>query len=163
MWKKIALAVPAALGLAFLALQLVPYGRDHANPPVRQEPAWDSPRTRALAQAACFDCHSNETVWPWYSNLAPLSWRVQEHVDEGRAALNFSEWDLPQDEADEVIEVLREGEMPLSDYLLLHPEARLSPADVEALIAGFAASGLASAEGRGGEGVGRGHEDHDDD
>jgi hypothetical protein len=57
----------------FLLIQLVPYGRAHANPPVVKEPAWDSPTTRALAKRACFDCHSNETVWPWYTNVAPVS------------------------------------------------------------------------------------------
>jgi hypothetical protein len=76
----------------FGLIQLVPYGRDHTNPPVVAEPAWDSPQTRALAVRACFDCHSNETVWPWYSNVAPASWLVQRDVDDGRRRLNWSEW-----------------------------------------------------------------------
>ena len=59
--------------VGFLAIQLVPYGRTHTNPPVTAEPAWDSPQTRALAVRACFDCHSNETVWPWYTSIAPIS------------------------------------------------------------------------------------------
>ena len=54
--------------------QLVPYGRDHRNPPITGTPTWDSPRTAELARRACFDCHSHETRWPWYSSLAPLSW-----------------------------------------------------------------------------------------
>jgi Haem-binding domain len=78
---------------------------------VSAEPAWDSPKTRALAVTACFDCHSNETAWPWYTNVAPMSWLTQRDVDEGRDALNFSEWDRPQD-AEDVSEVIREGEMP---------------------------------------------------
>src|SRR5690606_6317145 len=87
-----------ALGLAALALaiQLIPGGRNHDTPPVTEEPAWDSPRTRELAVIACFDCHSHETRWPWYSNIAPVSFFVQDHVDEGRAMLNFSAWDKPQ-------------------------------------------------------------------
>jgi hypothetical protein len=59
--------------VVFVAIQLVPYGRDHTNPPVTAEPRWDSPQTRTLAVSACFDCHSNETAWPWYTNVAPFS------------------------------------------------------------------------------------------
>lgn len=90
----------AVLGM-LLAIQLVPYGRDHANPPVTGEPAWDSPETRALARQACFDCHSNETQWPAYASIAPASWLVQHDVNDGRALLNFSEWTRPQEEAKE--------------------------------------------------------------
>lgn len=77
--------------VASLGIQAVLYGRQHSNPPVVAEPKWDAPQTRSLAARACFDCHSNETVWPWYSNFAPISWLVQRDVDEGRRALNFSE------------------------------------------------------------------------
>lgn len=138
--KKILLILAAALLLAALAIQLVPYGRDHTNPPILQEPAWDSPQTRALAQRACFDCHSNETIWPWYSNIAPISWLAQRDVDEGRKKLNFSQWGLGEQETDEIAEVIREGEMPMPIYLLQHPEARLSAAEKQALIDGLVAS-----------------------
>ena len=111
-----------ALGVAVLLVQLVPYGRSHANPPVTQEPNWDSPRTQELAARACLDCHSNETKWPWYSNVAPVSWRIQNHVDEGRATLNLSRMDRPQEEAHEAAEAVSSGEMPPKDYLLAHPE-----------------------------------------
>jgi len=127
-----------AAGL-FVLLQAVPYGRAHTNPPGRQEPTWDSPETRALAVRACYDCHSNETKWPWYSHIAPVSWLVQNHVDEGRGKLNFSEWGRPQEGA-EAVEAVQEGEMPLRSYLLTHPEARLSPAEYEALVRGLAAT-----------------------
>lgn len=123
-----------------LALQLVPYGRDHDNPAVSQEPAWDSPRTRELAIAACFDCHSNETEWPWYSNVAPMSWFIQRDVDDGRAVLNFSEWDLEQDEADDAAETVLDQEMPPRRYLPLHPGARLSADERRALADGLAAT-----------------------
>ena len=76
MFKKIILIVVIVAVGGFLLIQLVPFGRDHTNPPVVQEPKWDSPATRELAKRACFDCHSNETVWPWYSNIAPVSWLV---------------------------------------------------------------------------------------
>jgi mono/diheme cytochrome c family protein len=138
--RRYLLAGVAVLAVAFLAIQLVPYGRDHANPPVIAEPAWDSPTTRQLAVAACFDCHSNETVWPWYSNIAPISWRLQNHVTEGRDVLNFSEWGTGEQETDEIVEVVREGEMPPWDYLLSHAEARLSAADTQTLIDGLGAT-----------------------
>ena len=111
---------------ALLAIQLVPYGRDHSNPPLRSEPPWDSPTTRALAKQACFDCHSNETEWPAYASIAPASWLVQHDVDEGRAVLNFSEWQRPQEEATKASEELLEGEMPPAAYLLMHAHARLA-------------------------------------
>ncbi|MBI4336693.1 MAG: heme-binding domain-containing protein [Chloroflexi bacterium] len=129
-----------AVLLAIIAIQLVPYGKDHANPTVRAEPVWDSPRTRQLAARACFNCHSNETAWPWYSNVAPISWMVQRDVEEGREALNFSEWDRAQEEAGEAAEVVQEGEMPPRLYTLFRPTARLSTAETQALIDGLIAS-----------------------
>jgi len=128
------------LGLfgAFLAIQLVPYGRTHANPPVTGEPTWDAPETRALAKQACFDCHSNETEWPAYASIAPASWLVQHDVDEGRAVLNFSEWTRPQEEAKEASEEVLEGEMPPAAYMLVHAHARLTPADRDRLARGLA-------------------------
>lgn len=132
----------------FLAIQLIPYGRDHANPPVTGTPPWDSGRTLALARTACFDCHSNETEWPWYSNIAPLSWRLANHVEEGRAALNLSEWGNGEQETDEIVEVVEEEEMPPWDYVLAHPDARLSDADRAALIQGL---GATFGAGEGGE------------
>ncbi len=143
-WKRL---VVAGVGL-FVLIQFIPYGREHTNLPVVQEPAWDSPQTRELARRACFDCHSNETVWPWYSNVAPVSWLIQRDVDEGRQKLNFSEWNRPQDELDEITEVVREGEMPPMYYVLLHPQAKLSQTEKEALIAGLRATVRQSPPGR---------------
>lgn len=152
------LLVFVALGAA---IQLVPYGRSHQNPPVVSEPAWATPETRALAKRACFDCHSNETTWPWYSNIAPISWGVQRHVNEGRRTLNFSEWNRPQREADEAAEEVAEGEMPPGYYLLVHPEARLTDAERRALVDGLAATPGLGNKGHG-EGHGREGKDHDD-
>lgn len=123
-----------------VVIQAIPYGRDHTNPPVVVEPAWDSLATRELAVRACYDCHSNETVWPWYSQIAPMSWLVQRDVDEGREELNFSEWQREQDEADEAAETVRDGSMPPRQYLLAHSEARLSDAQLDALARGLAAT-----------------------
>ena len=127
------------LGL-FLLIQLVPYGRNHTNPAVAQEPAWDSAQTRELAQRACFDCHSNETTWPWYSNVAPVSWLLQHDVEDGRRRLNFSEWNLRQRGADEAAKTVQNGSMPRWFYIPLHPQANLSAADKAALIKGLQAT-----------------------
>ena len=130
--------VGLGLPVVFLALQLVPYGRDHVNPPRVNEPAWDSPATRALAKQACFDCHSNETEWPAYARIAPASWLVQHDVEEGRAVLNFSEWQRPQEKSADAVEELLEGEMPPLPYRLMHAHARLSDADRDRLARGLA-------------------------
>lgn len=146
--KRLLIGLIILLVLIFLAAQLVPSGRQHANPPILQEPAWDSPQTRQLARDACFDCHSNETAWPWYSNVAPVSWLVTRDVQEGRRVLNFSEWGLGEQEVEEIGEVVLEGEMPPRYFLITHPEARLSPAEKQAMIDGFAATfGVSALEG----------------
>lgn len=126
------------LGL-FVLIQFVPYGRDHQNPAVVEEPSWDSAQTRDLAVRACFDCHSNETTWPWYSNIAPLSWLVQRDVEEGRDHLNFSEWNRRQ-RSGESAETVREGQMPPPYYTVTHPNARLSDSEMQALAQGLTAS-----------------------
>ena len=127
----------------FLLIQLVPYGRNHTNPPVQSEPNWDSPETRALAVTACYDCHSNETNWDrWYESVAPASWLVQHDVEDGRQRVNFSEWNeggKPR-ETDELWEVLQRSSMPPIQYLILHSEAKLTSAQVDQLIAGLKAT-----------------------
>jgi len=128
-----AIAVVALLVIA----QLVPYGRDHSNPPVTREVRWDSARTRELAAGACFDCHSNLTEWKWYTNVAPVSWLVYNDVKGGREHLDFSEWDRPQAEADEVVEAVRDGSMPPLQYKPLHSGARLSDAQRTELARGL--------------------------
>jgi hypothetical protein len=122
---------------SFVAIQLVPYGRAHDNPKVTEEPVWDAPRTRELAARACFDCHSHETKWPWYSNVAPVSWFVTHHVEDGRRHLDFSTWDQPHKKADECAEAVTKGWMPLDSYLWAHPEARLTDGEKADLAAGF--------------------------
>lgn len=129
----------AAIVVLFVAIQFVPYGRDHSNPPLVSEPNWDSQQTRDLAARACFDCHSNEVKWPLYSNVAPVSWFIQQHVDEGRQKLNFSDWANSKDKKKMVKEV-EEGKMPLQNYLPLHPAAQLSDAEKQQLIEGLGAT-----------------------
>ncbi|MCL6540329.1 MAG: heme-binding domain-containing protein [Roseiflexus sp.] len=123
-----------------LIIQFIPYGRDHTNPPVIAEPAWDSPQTRTLFFRACADCHSNETRWPWYSTIAPASWLITRDVMEGRAEFNVSEWGRPDNEGDDAAKTVQNGEMPPWFYLPLHPEANLSPAERQQLINGLLAT-----------------------
>jgi len=139
--KRAVLVVGGILVVGFVAMQLVPINR--INPPVVSEPNWDSPQTRELAQRACFDCHSNETTWPWYSYVAPASWLVAHDVQEGRRSFNFSDWQNVRGErrgAGEMAEVIRTGWMPPASYLLTHPQAHLTQAEQDALIQGLSAT-----------------------
>ena len=131
-----------AAGALFILLQIVPFGRMPSNPPVTGEPAWDSPQTRALAVRACFDCHSNETDEPWYSNVAPISWAISDHVESGRSKLNFSEFDKPQDDADKAADTTEDGEMPPGYYTRfgLHSTAQLTEDEAAQLVAGLRAT-----------------------
>ena len=116
-----------------LVIQLVPYGWRHPNPPVMADAPWPSTEARQLAVAACYDCHSNETDWPWYSYIAPMSWLVRKDVEDGRDELNFSTWDEEDTETDDAIETIESASMPPRQYKLLHTDARLS-SDERALL-----------------------------
>jgi hypothetical protein len=121
-------------------MQLVPY-RIH-NSPVVAEPNWPNPRARELAVRACYNCHSNQTVEPWYSKIAPVSWLLTNHVNEGRDELNFSEWDSRQARAmRDAVETIEEGSMPPGYYTWfgLHKDAKLAPEEQATLIAGLQA------------------------
>lgn len=127
----------AIIGL--ILIQFIPVNT--TNPPVVSEPKWDSPQTRALAQRACFDCHSNETEWPSYAKIAPISWVIANHVAEGREKLNFSDWrSVRAEKTNEAIEVILEGSMPPLYYTPIHPTARLTPAEKQALVDGLRAT-----------------------
>jgi Haem-binding domain len=129
-----------AVGL-LAAIQLVPVWAYQTNPPVQAEPAWTNPQAREVARKACFDCHSNQTVWPLYTKIAPASWLITYDVLKGREELNFSEWQALGAEVgemgDEIAEVIQEGEMPPNQYLIMHPEAKLNPAEQQLLIDSF--------------------------
>ena len=94
------------------------------NPKVENQVKWNHAKTKELFYRACADCHSNETKWPWYSNFAPVSWLIINHVDEGREHFNIS--DKVMGDADEAVEEYEKGSMPPKDYLMLHPEAQFS-------------------------------------
>lgn len=132
-------ALLALVGLGFV-IQLVPYGRAHVNPEVSREPDWNDARTRELFFQACRDCHSNETAWPWYSSVAPMSWLVQRDVDEGRSHFNVSEWGPEQEHGGDAAEMAQSREMPPWFYLPAHPEARLTESELAELVAGLNAT-----------------------
>lgn len=129
--------VGATLLGVFLLMQLVPYRV--TNPPVRQEPTWDSPRTARLVRAACYDCHSNESDPYFFEKIAPVSWLVTKDVRAARSERNFSECRPSDDADDDPGEVVRDGEMPPRRYTMfgLHPEAELSARQRAALADGL--------------------------
>jgi hypothetical protein len=150
--------------VVFVLIQFVPYGRDHSNPKTLSEPRWDSETTRSLFFQACRDCHSNETVWPAYSSIAPISWLVTRDVREGRSHFNVSEWGPESEHGDDAAEMIEEDEMPLWIYRPFHPEARLSADEKESLIRGLRATfGEGTEASPGSKGHSENGGDHHDD
>jgi hypothetical protein len=133
--KRAALWIAGGVAVLLVGAQLIPVAR--TNPLGGTELA--APRqVQKVLRLACYDCHSNETVWPWYSRVAPVSWLVARDVAEGREALNYSRWqDYGAQQRAELLEEtweeIAEGEMPPAAYLVLHPDARLDDADRAAL------------------------------
>jgi len=126
--------------VVLILIQLIPRP-SHENPPVTGTPQWDSPRTEELFKRSCANCHSNETIWPWYSNIAPLSWIINLDVKVGRSKFNISEWGRPgKNDGDEAAGELREGKMPPWFYMPAHPEAKLTDAEKDELVKGLAAT-----------------------
>jgi mono/diheme cytochrome c family protein len=126
--RAVKLVVLGGVGL-FALIQAVPYGRTHGNPPVVRAAKWPAGSGEQLAQQSCYDCHSNLTKWRWYSNIAPVSWLVQHDVDDGRGTLNFSDWNRGQPGLADLIEKVSNGEMPPTQYTLIHPSASLSSSE----------------------------------
>ncbi len=126
------------LGFGALLLLIQVVRPDQSNPPVTgdvQAPA----EVMTLLKRSCYDCHSNETKWPWYSQVAPVSWLVTKDVNDGRKHLNFSVWQGYEEgrklkKFKEIAEEVGEGEMPMAIYLPLHPEAKLTPAETTLLV-----------------------------
>jgi hypothetical protein len=131
MLKKILIA----LAIIVVGIQFITVNR--SNPPVTGK--IDAPsNVLSILKASCFDCHSNETEWPWYSYVAPVSFLVSADVEDGRKRVNFSEWDKYDEEKrakklDAIIEEVEEGEMPLSKYTLMHPNAKMDQAKIKVL------------------------------
>jgi hypothetical protein len=137
-WLKRALL---ALLILFVVAQVI--RPSMTNPPVDESrtlraTAQIPPETYAIMERACNDCHSNKTEWPWYSQVAPVSWYLSRHVAQGRRELNLSDWARFDNKRatrklDEICEQVKTGEMPLKSYLLIHPSSKLSDADRQAL------------------------------
>lgn len=140
MVKKLLFIAAGVLVILGAAIQFIPVSR--TNPPVTQTLNWSSPETKALWVRACADCHSNETVWPPYAYVAPISWLVSHNVDEGRRELNLSQplRGQPARVANEISEKITSGEMPPRDFIVLHPEAVLSTVEKRTLIDGLRAT-----------------------
>jgi mono/diheme cytochrome c family protein len=132
---RVIIGLVAIFGL----IQLLP--NRVTNPPARHEPQWDSPQTLALAKSACFDCHSNQTHLYWFEKIAPLSWWIKNHVDEGRAKLNFDDWQ-PGRGGGRAARTTVRGSMPPSYYhwFGLHANAKLTPAQRQQLAQGLQAT-----------------------
>jgi hypothetical protein len=133
----------ALLVLALLLVGAQAFRIDRDNPPVVRD-VDAPPPVHELLRRACYDCHSNETQWPWYSAVAPVSWLLAHDVDEGRGELNFSTWDAypaakKAKKLKETADEVAEGEMPPWYYVMMHAPARLSEADRAALAAWTAA------------------------
>ena len=138
-WKPVVVACGLLIAMQFFRPERV---KPPSDPAVSFETIAKPPQQIVSSlKRACYDCHSNQTHWPWYSNVAPVSWLVAGDVREGRARLNFSEWMRPGPEGEapsmgEVCESVRAGKMPLSSYTLLHPDAKLTEHEVSALCSG---------------------------
>lgn len=139
--KKILKIIAVVLAIVFAAVQF--YRPDRTNPPTVQAETLEAnaavPENVArILNRSCNDCHSNETVYPWYSNVSPFSWLLADHINEGRRELNFSVWNTytakkKRHKYDEICEQATSGEMPHNQYLWLHRDARLSADDVKIL------------------------------
>jgi hypothetical protein len=129
----------AVVLVGFGLMQAVPYGRDHSNPPVTGEPTWHDEATRTLMVRACFQCHSSEVDYPWYADIAPTSWAVQHHIDEARGKVNYSQFATDPGDANETIEVIRDGSMPPAYFTRFGNNATANLTDEEKaqLIAGL--------------------------
>jgi hypothetical protein len=167
-WRAVRCAGLGGLVL-FPGIQLVPYGWRHPNPPVTQDARWPDPDSERIARASCYDCHSNETDWPVYAYVAPMSWLVRSDVESGRDELNFSEWDRDDGGADKAIEEILDGSMPPDRYAIIHLDARLTDSEAERLVAGLRVldeelrDGNGGRDNDGGTDGGRGSDDEDGD
>ena len=132
--KRLVLILIGGAIVLFLLIQLIPFGHNRTNPSVVSEPNWSNSQARALVKEHCFQCHSNETNWTWYANIAPGSWLIAMDVIEGRKKFNFSDWNNNPGELDEMIETIQRGDMPPIQYWIFHPGSRLNDQQKQELI-----------------------------
>ncbi len=149
-----------ALVVLLAGAQLVRPAR--TNPPPASPLPIDDAAAKAVLRRACFDCHSNDTRWPWYAGVAPMSWLLVHDVNEGRSKMNFSTWKDPEGELfEEICEEVREGKMPPTMYVPLHAEARLSEAD-KALLCSWAERAASARRGTLSSPAAADHDEDDD-
>ncbi len=134
MKKKLLWITASVVVLTLLSGLFVPRN----NPPIESAVAWDSPETQARFRTSCADCHSHETKWPWYSYIGPSAFLVWNNVTEGREHFNISLANMG--DADEAGEEVAKGNMPPSDYLLLHGDAAMTAAERDAFAKGLVAT-----------------------
>jgi cytochrome c551/c552 len=133
--------IAIVLAVIFVGIQFIRPAR--TNPAIDQTRTIEAhtqmtPEVASILDRSCRDCHSHKTVWPWYTNVAPVSWWLSDHVHHGRNDLNMSEWSrLPRDRQErklrQMCDEVMDGMMPLSSYLPMHPTARLSEQDKKTL------------------------------
>ncbi len=141
--KKILKIIAIVLIVGFVVIQFI--RPDRTNPPIVQAETIEATtqvpeNVHAILKRSCSDCHSNETTYPWYSNIAPFSWLLADHINEGRRELNYSVWNTytakkKRHKMDEICEQIQSGEMPHNQYLWLHTDAKLSEDDKKILCA----------------------------
>jgi hypothetical protein len=151
-WRRVLIRIALGLVIVAVAIQFVPYGWWHDNPPVVRDAPWPDAASAAVARESCYACHSNETDWPLYSYVAPMSWLVRSDVERGRDELNFSDWDRDAGEADDAVEVIETDSMPPDRYTLIHRGASLSAEDRDVLVAALLT--MADEDENGGSGEG---------
>lgn len=140
MLRKLSIVAAVLVLMAGVAQFVQP---DRSNPPVDPSATFEAvarpaPQVAGLVRRSCRDCHSDQTVWPWYSHVSPVSWMVASDVNRGRTKLNFSRWNIYGEEMTQVklrdaCEQVKSGRMPLGHYLLMHPEARPAADDISAV------------------------------
>ena len=141
--RRVFKLIVVAVAILFTSVQF--FRPNQTNPPVDKLQTIEAhvrvaPEVAEIFERACKDCHSNQTDWPWYAHVSPVSWFVTDHVDHGRKNLNFSEWSrYDREQADWLLGAMcmtaERGQMPLSSYTRLHRSAKLSPLDVQTLCA----------------------------
>jgi hypothetical protein len=133
--KKIAITCLVILAVILVVIQFIPVNL--TNPPLESDiPAL--PEVKAILKVSCYDCHSNETIWPWYSRVAPISWLLANDAKEGREKINFSTWNsyTPEKQSRHISEAMheiREGGMPPWFYTIKHPDAKITPDKLKTL------------------------------
>ncbi len=139
---KILKIIAIILLVAFVGIQFIPTERNQSDtvPPTDFMLVHNVPETiQNKLQVSCYDCHSNNTQYPWYNKVQPAAWFLEDHIKEGKAELNFSEWDSlssrrKKSKLRSIVKQIENGEMPLDSYTLIHKDAKFSEAESEEMI-----------------------------